>query len=103
MKRRNSQKRIKTAIFSAIAVASLGLLAGCELLVDFDRTLIDGGALGAVDATFDSSETFDASNDASDSTTTPDASDASDATTTTDAGDSGLPQDAGEDADADAG
>lgn len=100
MNRRHSQKRIKTAFFTAIAVASLGALAGCELLVDFDRTLIDGGSLDNGDATFDGAEPFDSST--TDAPSTIDASDSgSDAVSPVDAGDSGS-QDASDDADADA-
>ena len=84
-----------------IAIISLGMLAGCELLVDFDRTLIDAGSVGDIDATFDGSETFDATSDG------PPTTDAADATVndsaTNDSGDSGSPQDASDDADADAG
>ncbi|HEX7667349.1 MAG TPA: hypothetical protein VF407_22615, partial [Polyangiaceae bacterium] len=48
MKRSLSSKR-KVAFFPVLAIVSLGMLAGCELLVDFDRTLIDGGTVGDVD------------------------------------------------------
>lgn len=47
----------------ALAVASL---AGCELLVDFDRTKIDGGSLDGT--------TPDATNDTTSDTTQPDVS-----------------------------
>lgn len=83
-----------------IAVMSLSMLAGCELLVDFDRTLIDAGSLGDTDATFDGSEDFDAPND---SPTTTDASDATTITdaSSTDAGDSAAELDADDGSDAD--
>jgi hypothetical protein len=93
------KKKRNLAVFSMIAVLSLSMLAGCELLVDFDRTLIDAGSLGDTDATFDGSETFDAP---SDSPTTTDASDATIITdsATNDAGDSSdLDADDGSDAD----
>jgi hypothetical protein len=81
-----------------IAVMSLSMLAGCELLVDFDRTLIDAGSLDETDATFDGSEDFDAPTESSTGT------DASDATVTdsssNDAGDSSaFDADDGSDAD----
>lgn len=84
MKRSSSKRNL--AVFTAIAAISVGSLGGCELLVDFDRTLIDAGSLGEVDgsgfdATSDdgssSEASTDAGNDSGDSATTPDASDAS--------------------------
>jgi hypothetical protein len=91
------QKR-NLAVFPMIAIMSLSMLAGCELLVDFDRTLIDAGSLGDVDATFDGSEPFDSATDS------PATSDASDATvndsSTNDASDSAS-DDADDGSDAD--
>ncbi len=66
-------------IMLAILGLSLGA-AGCELLVDFDRTKIDGGGLdGSPDVTVDvqqnDQKTNDSPNDVVDDTTTTDASD----------------------------
>lgn len=99
--KRTSKKR-NLAVFTAIATMSLSMLAGCELLVDFDRTLIDAGSLGDTDATFDGSEDFDATNAAETSTTT-DAGDAAvtDSASTNDAGDSAAIDDADDGSDAD--
>ena len=91
-------KKRNLAVFPMIAVISLGMLAGCELLVDFDRTLIDGGSLGDVDSSFDGSETFDS---AADAPATNDASDAANDSSTNDSGDAGEITDAEADADAD--
>ncbi len=92
-----NQKKRNLAVFPMIAIMSLSMLAGCELLVDFDRTLIDAGSLGDVDATFDGSEPFDS---ATDSPASSDASDATVSDSSSDAGDSAsFDADDGSDAD----
>ena len=53
----------------------MGSLGGCELLVDFDRTLIDGGSLGDVDGSGFDAPPGDSSSEASASDGSSDASD----------------------------
>ena len=87
MKSPTKTRAVAFASFFGCAVLAGGTLQGCELLVDFDRTLIDGG--GGGDAT-----TGDASGDApNDVAVISDASDGGGADATNDAG-----QDAGGDA-----
>ncbi len=88
--------RRNTAVFTVIATMSVMSLAGCELLVDFDRTLIDGGSLGQVDGSGFDATGLDSSSEAA----TSDASDASDSGNVTDA-DAAVEVDADADIDAD--
>jgi hypothetical protein len=94
------RKRTKFIVLFGLALVG----TGCELLVEFDRTLIDAGADGStVDVTTQDQSTNDVSNDISNDvvmgneagmdaadadtgTTTSDASDASEASTIDDAG-----------------
>ena len=96
MKRSSNKRNRNLAFFAAFAAISVGALGGCELLVDFDRTLIDGGSLGEVDGSGFDATGLDSSSEASAS----DAGDASDSGNVTD-GDasSELDGDAGVDAD----
>ncbi len=98
MKRSPSSKR-KAAVFPILAIISLGTLAGCELLVDFDRTLIDGGTLGEIDGS--ASDVFvpqtDSGNDAEPTDAAPDVivplTDSGADTGITDAGDAEVDAD----------
>lgn len=74
----------------------MGSLGGCELLVDFDRTLIDAGSLGDLDGSGFDALPGDSSSEASAS----DASDASDSGNVTD-GDAASELDGDADIDAD--
>jgi hypothetical protein len=38
-------KKQRIATIAALSLSLAGLLAGCELIVDFDRTKIDGGTV----------------------------------------------------------
>lgn len=96
MKRSSNKRTRNLAVFTAIATIAIGGLGGCELLVDFDRTLIDGGSLGEVDGSGFDATGLDSSSEAA----TGDASDASDSGSVTDADASGdLDADADIDAD----
>ena len=95
---------MKRITLVAVAFGLTGIVAGCQLIVDFDRTLIDAGASDAsIDTSKPDTGTPDASDggttDASDGSTT-DASDGS----TTDASDGSTTDasDSGSDADPDA-
>ncbi|MGH7285405.1 MAG: hypothetical protein ACRELY_28110 [Polyangiaceae bacterium] len=90
--------RRNTAFFTVIATMSVMSLAGCELLVDFDRTLIDGGTLGQVDGSGFDATGLDSSSEASPNDA---ASDASDAGNVTDADAEAIDLDADADIDAD--
>ena len=77
-----------TGIALLAALVAAGILGGCQLVVDFDRTLIDAGT---VDAALDVQKPDTSTPDASDGST-PDASDgstadANDGSTTSDASD----------------
>src|SRR5580658_1916352 len=56
----NFQQKRRAALFTVAAMLTLGV--GCELIVDFDRSLIDGGSVeaGAFDAAVDSTVQSDA-------------------------------------------
>ena len=90
MKRSLSSKR-KVAFFPVLAIVSLGMLAGCELLVDFDRTKIDGGSLGDVDGSFSDVVVPVGDGASNDGQTPTDGGDAgTDGSTTTDSGDAAI-------------
>jgi len=69
-------KRLMNGSLLGAMAASAALLAlpGCELIVDFDRTKIDGGSVGSVsDATTPDATSGDGGGDADASTPAPDA------------------------------
>lgn len=95
MKRSSKKRNRNLAFFTAFAAISVSALGGCELLVDFDRTLIDGGSLGEVDGSGFDATGLDSSSEAS-----ANDSGGSDSGNVTD-GDAGSELDADADIDAD--
>ena len=79
MKRSSNKRNRNLAFFTAFAAISVGALGGCELLVDFDRTLIDGGSLGEVDGSGFDATGLDSSSEASASDSGSDSGNVTDA------------------------
>jgi hypothetical protein len=105
MRRMNNAMQTKMRTFALMTAAvAMTVVAGCELIVDFDRTKIADGSDATTDGTApppDSGNDTGTTNDAtSDADTTEDAGTDANDSGATDASDSGNGDDGGGDADA---